>query len=371
MQRVMLTTGGTGGHIFPALAVAEEMRERFPDVEFLFVGGEYGPEREIVGRASIPFKGLPVRGVLGRGFRAVGAAFGMLRGILRAMHIIGKFKPDVIIGFGGYAAFASCLAGRLRGVPVAIHEQNSVPGVANKLVGRWADRIFISLPDNEGYFDRTRTVLTGNPVRKDIMALRSAEKAGKNTPPRLLVVGGSLGAKALNDAVIAMLPELQRAGIAIRHQTGKVDEERVQAAYAKFCVDSGKLQCTASAFITDMAKAYAESDIVLCRAGATTVAELTVAGKPAVFVPFPHATHNHQVHNARHLVDCGAALMVEEKELHPALLANELTSLLQDEGRITDMADASRMHGRPEAAAAVVSGAMDILYKKPLKRGEE
>ncbi len=367
MKRVILTTGGTGGHIFPALAVAEELRSRFPDIEFLFIGGQYGPEREIVTRAGIPFEGLPVRGVLGRGFRAVGAVFGLGISTLRAMGIIGSFAPDAIIGFGGYAAFAACMAGKLREKPVAVHEQNSVPGMANKLLGKIVDRVFISMPDPQENFLPRKTVLTGNPVRSNIRALRSAAKTDPSVR-RLLVVGGSLGARAVNNAVIAMLPALRDAGIVVHHQTGKTEAEAVRAAYAQ----AGMEGCIVEPFIDDMAAAYAAADLVLCRAGATTVAELTVAGKPAVFVPFPHATHNHQVHNARFLERQGAALVVEESQLRGegadrVDLAALVVGLVKDDARLGSMAAASRKQGWPEAAANVASGLMDITRKAPLE----
>lgn len=367
IKRVILTTGGTGGHVFPALAVAEEIRRRFPEAEFLFVGGTYGPERAMVERAGIAFEGLPVRGVLGRGLRSIGAAFGIAAGVLRAIRIIGRFRPDAVVGFGGYAAFAACMAAKLREVPVAVHEQNSVPGLANRLIGKFADRVLISLPDEREMFLTRKTTLTGNPVRQAILALRDkkndARKGGH--APRLLVVGGSLGAKALNEAMMAMLPALKEAGIDVHHQTGKADYDRVVKEYAQYgMVGDGHI---VAPFIDDMAEAYAQADLVLCRAGATTIAELTAAGKPALFVPFPSATHNHQVANARYLEQRGAAAVVEEKDIPQTDLASLVIGLLKDRDALHAMSMAARREGRPEAAAAVVSGIMDILAKKPLK----
>lgn len=366
MKRVVLTTGGTGGHIFPALAVAEELRSRFPGIEFLFIGGAYGPERDIVTRAGIPFEALPVRGVLGRGFRAVGAVAGLGVSTLRAMRILGRFRPDAVIGFGGYAAFAACMAGKLREMPVAIHEQNSIPGLANKLLGKVADRVFISMPDPDEHFLPRKTVLTGNPVRAEIRTLRDMPPVPSGER-RLLVLGGSLGARAVNTAVIDMLPMLRDAGVRVKHQTGTADLERVQAAYAQ----AGMRDCTVEPFITDMAAAYARANLVLGRAGATTLAELTVAGKPAVLVPYPHATHDHQLHNARFLERHGAAMVVEERLLADtgaadAGLAEKVAGLVADPERLNAMAAASRRLGRPEAAANVASGLMDIVRKAPL-----
>ena len=221
MERVLLTTGGTGGHIFPALAVAEALRQRHPGVELLFVGSQYGPEQRLARAAGIDFIGLPVRGFLGRGLRAFAAAGRMACAVCRARGIIRRFRPQVVAGFGGYAAFAPMLAARLAGVPTVLHEQNAIAGMSNRILGRLARRICLSLPGTEG-FDASRTVLTGNPVRAAVVALagRQHDFSGK----RLLVMGGSLGAHALNVHVCRHLDALRAAGIEVRHQTGVRDE---------------------------------------------------------------------------------------------------------------------------------------------------
>ncbi|MCT4535519.1 undecaprenyldiphospho-muramoylpentapeptide beta-N-acetylglucosaminyltransferase [Halodesulfovibrio sp.] len=363
MKRVVLTTGGTGGHVFPALAVAEEIRRRFPNVEFLFIGGKYGPERQMVEKAGIRFVGLPVRGVLGRGIKAIGAVVGLGLSTLKSMRIIRNFAPDVVIGFGGYAAVAGCLGGKACGIPVAIHEQNSVPGLTNRLLSKIAQRIFISLPDEHEYFEPDYTVLTGNPVRAAIADIRSASKKYDAAAPSVLICGGSLGAKAVNSAVVDMLPTLKELGCSVHHQTGKADYERIKSAY----VAAQMQNCTVEPFVDDMAAAYASADLVICRAGATTIAELTVAGKPALFIPFPHATHNHQVHNARYLETKGAAVVVEEHELVQKDMNALVTELLQSNETLQSMSDAAKKLGRPEAAANVVSCILDLLPKAPLE----
>lgn len=363
MKRVVLTTGGTGGHIFPALAVAEEIRRRFPNVEFLFIGGKYGPERQMVEKAGISFVGLPVRGVLGRGIKAFGAVIGLGLSTLKSMRIIRNFAPDVVIGFGGYAAVAGCVGGKACGVPVAIHEQNSVPGLTNRLLSKIAQRIFISLPDEHEYFEPDYTVLTGNPVRAAIADIRSASKKYDAVAPSVLICGGSLGAKAVNSAVMDMLSTFKELGCSVHHQTGKADYERIQAAYAEVQMPN----CIVEPFVDDMAAAYSAADLVICRAGATTIAELTVAGKPALFIPFPHATHNHQVHNARYLETKGAAVVVEEHELVQKDMNALVTELLQRNDTLQSMSYAAKKLGRPEAAANVVSCILDLLPKAPLE----
>lgn len=363
MKRVVLTTGGTGGHVFPALAVAEEIRRRFPNAEILFVGGKYGPERQMVEKAGIPFVGLPVRGVLGRGVKAIGAFVGLGVSALKAMRIIRKFNPDVVLGFGGYAAVAGCVGGKLCGVPVAIHEQNSVPGLTNRLLSKVAQRVFISLPDEQEFFEPDYTVLTGNPVREAIADIRSASKTLDAAAPSVFVCGGSLGARAVNSAVVDMLPTLRKLGCTVHHQTGKADFERIQAAYAEARME----QFIVEPFVDDMAAAYTAADLVICRAGATTIAELTVAGKPALYIPFPHATHNHQVQNARYLEAKGAAVVVEERELVQKDMNSIVTELLTSDEKLQSMSVAAKKLGRPEAAASVVSCVLDLLPKSSLE----
>ncbi len=355
MERVLLTTGGTGGHIFPALAVAEEIRSRYPGVRILFVGGLRGLEKELAGKAGLEFEGLPIKPFIGRGIRAVFALYWLLVSLLKALRLLGKFKPDMVLGLGGYAAFAPMFAARLRGVPTAVHEQNSIPGVTNRIMGKLARKVLVSFPDSVRYFDERKSLLTGNPVRASFQALRAQlRKSGSEdaqfSGKRLLVIGGSQGAKSVNTAIMNALPELQAAGVSIRHQTGQLDYQRVLAGYEERGVASDQV----SAFIDDMAEAYANADLIVCRAGATSIAELTVAGKPALFIPFPYATHNHQVGNARFMERMGAALCVEEKELPEKDLAKLILELLQDTSRLASMARAADSLGRPDAAAAVV-----------------
>ncbi|MGJ3524391.1 undecaprenyldiphospho-muramoylpentapeptide beta-N-acetylglucosaminyltransferase [Nitratidesulfovibrio sp. D1] len=378
MRRVILTTGGTGGHIFPALAVAEEITRRHPKARILFLGGKYGPEADLAARAGLEYVGLPVRGVMGRGLRAVAAAGAMALGVWRAVSVVRRFDPDIAVGFGGYAAFAGVLAARLCGRPAAIHEQNAIPGLTNRLLGHVVQRVFLSLPDTAGVFPARRCVATGNPVRAAIVAAGAQgaaqgagdEAHGAGDAPRsahsrrLLVMGGSLGARAVNDAVVAALPALRDAGVELWHQTGTADWERVRAGYKQ----AGISQARVEAFIDDVASAYTWADLVLCRAGATSVAELAVAGKPSVLVPFPFATHDHQLHNARHIADAGAALVVEQKNVTPGpdgrpavALDRVLVELLSDRQRLARMGRAARAMGRPQAAAAVVDGMEAIL----------
>lgn len=353
-MRVILTTGGTGGHVFPALAVAQALRERNPGIELLFVGAQYGREAEWAAQAGLEFVGLAVRGIAGRGMRSFGAMKAILQAVRQARGLVGSFRPDCIAGFGGYAAFPAMLAGWLAGIPLLVHEQNACPGLANHILGRLARTVCLSMPGSERAFGRSKAVVTGNPVRKAIVGLGAGESgAHAAEKKRLLVLGGSLGARFLNDAVVAMLPGLLERGISVRHQTGASDYERMREIYVRMGMRDG---AEAAPFIEDMAEAYAWADLVLCRAGATTIAELTISGKPAFFVPFPFAARNHQVDNAAALVRAGAAQMMEEREIAAAgqeAFARRIAALLDDAPALLGMSRAARALGRPEAAESV------------------
>ena len=354
MERVILTTGGTGGHIFPALAVAEELRVRHPGIRLLFVGSEYGPEADLSVRAGVPFAGLPVRGFWGRGLKSLGAAVGMLRALRRAFSLLRDFRPQVVAGFGGYAAFAAVLTAHCLGIPAAVHEQNALAGVSNKILGRLTGNILCSLPETQG-FGTLPLVLTGNPVRRSV--LEAGRQARRGEGKRLLVLGGSQGAKAVNTYVAQALPRFREAGIAIRHQCGSADYERMRAVYQdagrNMDRDVSMEELRLEAFIHDMGQAYAWADLALCRAGATTTAELTACGLPAVCVPFPYATHDHQTMNARLLERQGAALAIAESELERRDCAGLVIELLKSPDTIAAMSASARQLARPQAAAAV------------------
>ncbi len=350
LERAILTTGGTGGHIFPALAVAEAIRMEWPGARLLFVGGETGPERRLCEKAGLEFLALPVRGVIGRGMKAVGAMVALGRSVLQAMGAVRQFAPQVVAGFGGYASFPAMLAATLQGIPTVLHEQNSVPGVSNRLLGRLAKQILLSFPDDLHRFPAAKTQLVGNPVRQDIAALGQTPKIISGEK-RLLVLGGSQGAVAVNDAIVAALPLFKDAGVQVMHQAGARDVERTKAAYEAAGWDAGCVH----AFIDDMAGAYAWADMAVCRAGASTVFELAAAGLPAAFIPFPFATHDHQAVNARHLEQAGAAVCIAQNELASRDLAGEALSIISNHERLESMGQAARAWARPQAAASIAT----------------
>lgn len=355
--RIILTTGGTGGHVFPALAVAEEIRRLHPAARILFMGGQYGKEAVWANKAGLEFVGLPVRGMIGRGFKAVAAAGNMVCAVFQAVKIIRDFKPDVVAGFGGYAAFAGVMAAVLCRRQTLIHEQNAVPGAANKLLGKFVNRVCISMPESASYFVERKITATGNPVRAGIAAASRSRDEGRRTR-RLLVVGGSQGARALNEAIIKALPALKTAGVEIWHQTGELDSDMVRAAYA--AQNFGEPFARVEPFIADMAEAYAWADLGLMRSGASSVAELAVAGLPSILIPFPFATHNHQVHNARFLSEAGAAILVEQKDISNIDLGGQVLALLGDTEKLQQMSAAAISLGQPEAASLVLAAMREI-----------
>ncbi|MDR0466544.1 MAG: undecaprenyldiphospho-muramoylpentapeptide beta-N-acetylglucosaminyltransferase, partial [Deltaproteobacteria bacterium] len=357
MERVVLTTGGTGGHIFPALAVAEELRARRPDVDLLFVGSEHGPEAELSLRANVPFVGLPVRGFWGRGLKSLGAAVGMLRALRQAFSLLRRFKPQVVIGFGGYASFAVVATAHCMGIPAVVHGQNALAGVSNKILGGLTGNVLCSLPETRG-FGSCRQVLTGNPVRRSV--LEAGQRARRGDGGRLLIMGGSQGAKAVNTYAAQSLPRFREAGIEIWHQSGEADHERMRAIYRDVGMENARLE----PFIHDMGRAYAWADLALCRAGATTVAELTACGLPAAFIPFPHATHDHQTMNARLLERQGAALAAAESELEQRDFAGMVMDLLKSPEKLVAMAEAARTLARPQAAAVVADFLAELVERR-------
>ncbi len=347
ITRVLLTTGGTGGHIFPALAVAEELRSR-GNMQLLFVGSMYGPEKRLAAQVGIPFLGLPVRGVLGHGLKAVSALARFAVSMPQVIRTMRVFRPDCVAGFGGYAAFAPLLAARLLRIPIVLHEQNAVAGVTNRVMARLCDRICVSLPGTAG-FGNKETVLTGNPVRRRIVSSGRAARAFDRM--HLLVLGGSQGAHPINELVIDMLPALKAAGVSVTHQTGEKDYARVDAAYR----NAGMTDCRVAPFLDDMETVYAWADLGLTRAGASTVAELCATGLPSVLIPFPQAAHDHQTCNAMALEKAGAAIVLAQKELTTKRLQDEILSLMDDKTRLKSMSQSALLLATPAAASNVVT----------------
>jgi UDP-N-acetylglucosamine--N-acetylmuramyl-(pentapeptide) pyrophosphoryl-undecaprenol N-acetylglucosamine transferase len=352
ISRLVVTTGGTGGHIFPALCVAAEVMRRNPQAKVLFLGG-HGPEAELAVKAGLDFKALPASGVLGKGVKALLSVIWVSRGVILATRALRRFQPDVVIGFGGYAGFCPVLAAALLHIPCAVHEQNSVPGVTNRVLGKFVERVFVSFDDRFRSFPPVKVTRTGNPVRAEIASMKRIEAMDRRN---LLILGGSQGAKAINDAVVAALPQLLDARVNILHQTGAADEARIREAYVKAGADPSCVH----GFIEGMAKAYAWADVALCRSGASTIFELAATGTPSVLVPFPFAAHDHQRVNAEHLANLGAAVLIAQKDLSAQTLADTVAGLLGDTARLASMSRSARTFARPEAASLIVDGLEEL-----------
>jgi UDP-N-acetylglucosamine--N-acetylmuramyl-(pentapeptide) pyrophosphoryl-undecaprenol N-acetylglucosamine transferase len=351
-RTIMIMAGGTGGHVFPGLAVAEEMRARGWRVVWL--GTEGGMEQRLVPQRGYDMELIRFSGVRGRGALAwVLLPLRLLIAFWQSAAAIFRRRPDVALGMGGYPAFPGGMMAALLARPLAIHEQNSVAGLANRVLARVADRVLVAFP---GALAGKNVTLVGNPVRQSIAGLPAPAQrlAGRSGPLKLLVVGGSLGAMALNALVpgaLGLIPAASRPEIL--HQAGARHLEALRAAYAAAGVAAETV-----AFIEDMAAAYAQSDLVICRAGALTVAELAAAGIASILVPFPHAVDDHQTVNARYLADAGAAILLPQGELTPQRLAELVQSL--DRGRLLAMAEAARRLAKPCATREVADACVEL-----------
>jgi UDP-N-acetylglucosamine--N-acetylmuramyl-(pentapeptide) pyrophosphoryl-undecaprenol N-acetylglucosamine transferase len=356
--RIVIAGGGTGGHVNPALAIAAELVRRDPRRRLLFVGTATGLEARLVPAAGFDLETIRATGIVGKGAAARAAGLGrMPLGLLDALRILGRFRPALAIGVGGYASGPVVLAALLRRIPAMIHEQNRWPGMTNRLLAPWVARIAVSFDGTAGRVGRRGSV-TGNPIRAAFAAIPAwAPHPG---PARVLVFGGSRGARGINDAMIAALPRLAAAGLGWRHQTGPADRERVAAAYRAAGIPDARVE----AYIEKMPEAVAAADLVICRAGASTLAELAAGGRAAILIPLPQAAHDHQRHNARGVAAAGAARLLEQAELGGGALAAEILRTLADAPGLAGMAAAARRLARPDAAARIADLAEELLERR-------
>lgn len=347
-MKLLLAGGGTGGHLFPAVALAQRLLATDSKGQVLFVGTLKGIEAKVLPQLGLPLETIDISGFVGKGWRGKLALAPQLLGSLRqSLRILDKYRPDVVVGVGGYASGPVLLAAKWRRIPTLIHEQNAYPGLTNRLLGGWVDRVCLSFSESDCAFHRGRTVLTGNPLRPGMEDCPPP----LGSEPTLLVFGGSRGAKAINDAMLAALPLLQPLQpLRIVHQTGAEDLERVRQGYQS----AGWEKADILPFIEDMASAYAQAHLVVCRAGATTLAELTACGRPAILIPYPYAAADHQSANARALARKGAGLLLAQSELSGERLARLAGDLLQDRERLQTMAAAARMMAKKGAADLIL-----------------
>lgn len=366
MKRVIIAGGGTGGHLYPGIAVAREIKRRYPDAEVLFVGVPWGLEAKVVPAEGFPLRCLKVRGLVGMGVGAkIKSLALLLPAVLEAGEIIREFKPQVVVGLGGYSSAPLLAAAVMKGIPSLIMEQNVKPGLTNRLLGKVARRVAVSFEASISQFPASRVVHTGNPVRADMgtMERQAARKVLGLNPDRftLLVFGGSRGARSINAGMRAAAPLMSGLGdrIQIFHQTGSdMSAKEVEDAYG-----ATGIKGMVRPYIYQMAEAYAAADLVVCRAGASTLAELTVCGRAALLIPYPFAAENHQEINARTLEKKGAARCILDKDASGERLAREIAALMKDEAGLRAMEEASRSLARKDASGRVVDELERLIGK--------
>lgn len=355
MQRVLITAGGTGGHVYPALAAAKSFQEQ--GVEVRWLGTQQGIEARVVPANNIAIEFLDVAGVRGQGIkRLLMAPLKILRAVIRVIGVIRQYQPDAVLGMGGFVTGPTGIGAWLAGCPLFIHEQNAIAGFTNKQLSRFATQVFQAFPDTFEPSEKIQT--TGNPVRSEIAALpepaqRYAERSG---PLRILILGGSQGAVALNEKVPQALAQLQgKLDFVVRHQAGPKNQASAQGFYQQVGV-----QAEVIPFIEDMAEAYAWADLVICRSGALTVCELAAAGVASLLVPFPFAVDDHQTRNGEYLSQHDAAILVQQRDMTPDSLAQLIMNSLSDRDQLKLMAIKARGLAMQDATQKVVRACMEV-----------
>ena len=359
-MKVLIAAGGTGGHIYPGIAVAKEIRRRDAGSEVLFVGTSRGLETRIV-----PENGFQLSLINSAGLKNVGFA-GKLRGLavlpksfMEARRLINEFKPDVVVGAGGYVSGPVLMMASLMRVPTLVMDSNALPGFTNRRLAMFVDKAALTFEEALPFFGR-KGVVTGNPVRQEFFEIGEPDSSDS---VQLLIFGGSQGAKAINNAVIEALPRLGKSSegrVKITHQTGDAEFERVRGAYEQ----AGWQNADVRRYISDMVSEFAKSDLIICRAGATTCAELAAAGKASIMVPLPTAADDHQRKNAEAMQRAGASRMILQKDLSGESLAKEISELIHDPDAITSMEQAAKGMARSDAAEATVNLIEELAGKE-------
>lgn len=358
-MKLVIAGGGTGGHLYPGLALAGEFRRQVPDTRVTFIGARRGLERTVVPALGYDLIVLPVKGVMGSGI-LTGFVNGvaLLWSALRAFAALGKVKPDLVIGVGGYASVPAVLAAALRGIPCSILEQNVMPGRANRILARFVQRIYQGFASRNELFPTEKTVISGNPIRPEAIPPRDLERPeGRKN---LLILGGSQGARQINELALEFVPRLKGRfpDLAVTHQTGPSHEEAVRRAYGE--TDG----VTVVPFINDMAQAYAEADLCVSRAGAMAVSELAASGLPSILIPYPQAAGGHQDLNARWFEERGGAVTIPSGQATGSLLFEKAAAVFATPGMLAEMAVSARRAGIRDAAERIVRAELGRIGKK-------
>jgi len=356
-MKLIIAGGGTGGHLFPGIAVAEEFLALNPANEVLFVGTSHGIEARLLPKLGYPLALISASGMKGLGsVKQMLSAGRLLWGYAQSRKILKEFRPDIVLGVGGYASAPLVLAARGMGIRRFIHEQNAAPGLANKILGHVVDRVFISMEEAAESFPKSITLMTGNPIRKEILWGFQERVRSVGDTFSLLVFGGSAGAHRINTALIEALPYLSgvKDRLRITHQTGEKDLTQVRDGYRAL-----GFQAVVSSFIENMSGAYGAADLVICRAGATTIAEVTACGKGCIFIPFPYAADDHQKKNAQSLLAKDAGFMILEEDLSGEALAQEILALMEHPEKLAQVERNARSLAQLDAAQAIVSAMLE------------
>ncbi|MEC2074696.1 undecaprenyldiphospho-muramoylpentapeptide beta-N-acetylglucosaminyltransferase [Metabacillus fastidiosus] len=351
-MKVVVSGGGTGGHIYPALALINEMKRNDENIEFLYIGTEKGLEKGIVERAGIPFQSIEITGFKRKlSLDNIKTVIRFLKGVSDSKKMLKQFKPDVVIGTGGYVCGPVVYAAAKLGIPSIVHEQNSLPGITNKFLAKYVDKVAICFSEAEKYFPADKVVLTGNPRASEVIGAdgkKGKESLGlTNGKKSVLIFGGSRGARAINNAVLQMIPALKNKDYEVVYVTGEVHYKNVMEKIEKM---SSPPNIIIKPFIHNMPDVLAGIDLIVSRAGATSLAEITALGLPSILIPSPYVTANHQEVNARSLSDHDAAILLSEQALNGEVLLAQMDEILLNEQRLTQMAEASKKLGIPDAA---------------------
>jgi UDP-N-acetylglucosamine--N-acetylmuramyl-(pentapeptide) pyrophosphoryl-undecaprenol N-acetylglucosamine transferase len=367
--RVLIAAGGTGGHLYPGIAIAEEWMRLHPDSKVVFVGTSRGPETKAVPRAGFALETIAARGLPRQpGLGLIRAAIGLVASLWQSFRLIVDLKPHVVVGTGSYVSAPVVLVARLFGIPVIIQEQNSIPGATNRWLNLISTEVHISFLESRGYFRRKNNLrVSGNPIRRSLLMQDSAsayETFGLDPAKRtLFVFGGSRGAASINRATEGALERLKNTPMQVLWQTGTEDFEAMESRFRDF-----PIKVRVFAYLDAIEKAYAIADLAVCRAGAMTIAEVTACGIPSILVPYPHATRDHQTHNARGLVERDAAEVIADKDLTPEILAGKISALLRDEARLRRLARNARAFARVDAATRIARSMEQLVHASPIPR---
>lgn len=376
--KVIISGGGTGGHIFPAVSIANAVKKLLPDTEILFIGAEGRMEMERVPQAGYEIIGLPVRGLIRPlwSLKNIGVMIDFLKSRQKVKGIIRKFNPDVVVGVGGYASSPTLNAAHALGIPCVIQEQNSYAGVTNKSLAKKAEKICVAYYGMERFFPKERIVMTGNPVRQALLECKKTQREARKTlgldeeRKTILVIGGSLGARTINDSISEGIEEFENAGVQVIWQTGKYYAEecrqKAEEYYKKKGVEDVDRHVHPQAFITDMATAYRAADIVISRAGASSISELCLLGKASILVPSPNVAEDHQTKNARALSDRNAAVFCSDADARKKLVSEALT-LISDSAKISSLEKEVKKLAFNDSAEMIGKIVIEIAEKKKQK----